>query len=142
MHRIEAILFDMDGVIIESTLDVAEIKKGVFGDAGIFIIEGINNLPEEERIRAWDIVEKMEIDAAMTAKISPEAGRLFDWMDKRGLKRGIITHNCRASVEVIKQRIGHDLGVIIAREDAKPKPEPKPKPKRKRRRRKKKKTKS
>lgn len=124
MSKIEAILFDMDGVIIESTLDVADIKRAVFGDADIFIIEGINNLPEKERVKAWGVVEKMEIDAAMTAKIYPEAGRLFDWMDERDLKRGIITRNCRASVDVIKQRIGRDLGVIIAREDAEPKPAP------------------
>ena len=60
MSKIEAILFDMDGVIIESTLDVADIKRAVFGDPDIFIIEGINNLTEDERVKAWGIVEKME----------------------------------------------------------------------------------
>jgi len=122
--KIEAILFDMDGVIIESALDVAEIKRAIFDDANIFIIEGINNLPEDERTGAWKLVEDMEIEAARTAKIYPEAGELLEWMDEHGLKRGIITRNCRASVEVINQRINHDLGVIVAREDAEPKPAP------------------
>ena len=40
------------------------------------------------------------------------------------MKRWRITRNCRASVEVINQRIGRDLGVIVAREDAEPKPAP------------------
>jgi HAD superfamily hydrolase (TIGR01549 family) len=96
----------------------------VFGSPDVFIIEGINSLPEGERRKAWEIVERMEVEAAETAFIHPEAIELFDWMDARGLKRGIITRNCRASIDVIVRRIGHDLGVIIAREDAEPKPAP------------------
>lgn len=122
--KIEAILFDMDGVVIESALDVAEIKRALFGDASIFIIEGINNLPEDQQAGAWKLVEDMEIEAARTAKIYPEASELLEWMDKQGLKRGIITRNCRASVEVINRRINQDMGVIVAREDAEPKPAP------------------
>ncbi len=124
MPAIDAILFDMDGVIIESTLDVAEIKRALFGTPDIFIIEGINNLPPDQRPGAWKIVEQMEIDAARTAIIRPEAAKLLKWMDKKGIKRGIVTRNCRASVEVIRERIKLDLGVVIAREDAEPKPAP------------------
>ena len=124
MTKIEAILFDMDGVIINSTLDVRQIKIDLFGDADIFIIEGINALPEEERHAAWGRVEEMEVEAARTAMINPEADELFDWMDSRDIKKGIVTRNGRASVEVIRQRIGRDLGLIVAREDAEPKPAP------------------
>jgi HAD superfamily hydrolase (TIGR01549 family) len=114
----------MDGVVIESTLDVKEIKRVLFGSPDVFIIEGINALPEGEREIAWKKVEEMEVEAAMTACIHPEAIKLFDWMDKQGLKRGIITRNGKASIEVIKQRINRDLGLVIAREDAEPKPSP------------------
>jgi len=124
MAKIEAILFDMDGVIIKSALDVAEIKRAIFGTSDVFIIEGINALPESQRLAAWDKVEEMEIEAAETAAINPEATELLDWMDSRRLKKGIITRNGRASVEIIKQRIGRDLGLIVAREDAEPKPSP------------------
>jgi HAD superfamily hydrolase (TIGR01549 family) len=124
MPKIEAILFDMDGVIIESVLDLAQIKVEIFGSPDIFIIEGIITLPENEREAAWLKVEEMEVEAAKTAIIHPEAAELFDWMDSKGLKRGIITRNGKASIEVIKQRIGRDLGLVVAREDAEPKPAP------------------
>ena len=124
MPKMEAILFDMDGVIIESTLDVGRIKMALFGSPDVFIIEGINALPEEARQAAWQKVKEMEVESAWTAIIHPEAAELFDWMDSRGLKRGIVTRNGRASIEVIRQRIGRDLGLIVAREDAEPKPSP------------------
>ena len=124
MTKIEAILFDMDGVIIESTLDVAEIKRAIFGTADVFIIEGINALPGEEQLTAWRKVEEMEVGAAETAGINPEAAELFDWMESLGLKKGIITRNGRASVDVIRRRIGRDIGLVVAREDAVPKPAP------------------
>jgi phosphoglycolate phosphatase-like HAD superfamily hydrolase len=112
MHSpVKAVLFDLDGVLVHSPLDLAAIKRELFGDEKVFIIEGIEALDGE-------------LEAAGKAHLDPGVSTLFDWIENRNLKRGVITRNTREAVALIARNLEVDFGVVIAREDAPPKPDP------------------
>lgn len=121
---IQAVLFDMDGVLVHSPLDLAGIKRELFGDASVFIIEGLEALPAEERRVKNEILLRRELEAAQQATLDPAVRPLFEWLDSRGLKRGVITRNSREVVRAIAERLEVEMGVVIGREDAPPKPDP------------------
>jgi HAD superfamily hydrolase (TIGR01549 family) len=121
---IKAVLFDLDGVLVHSPLDLAAIKRELFGDSRIFIIEGINSLKGDEREEKTRLLLQRELEAAQQAKFDPAVPELFGWMESRGLKRGVITRNSNEVVRLIADNHGVDLGAIVGREDAPPKPDP------------------
>ncbi|MCX6645347.1 MAG: HAD family hydrolase [bacterium] len=122
--NLKAVLFDLDGVLVHSPLDLPAIKRELFGDASVFIIEGIEALPPHEREEKNRILLQRELEAAADANIDPDVDELFSWIESRSLKKGIITRNCREAVNLIAGNHCVDFGVIIAREDAPPKPDP------------------
>lgn len=121
---LKAVLFDLDGVLVHSPLDLAAIKRELFGDSGIYIIEGLENLPDDEKEIKNGILLQRELEAATESVIDESVESLFRWMDENGLKRGVVTRNHRDVVNEISGIHGVDFGVIIARDDARPKPDP------------------
>jgi len=121
---IKAVLFDLDGVLVHSPLDLSAIKRELFGDSAIFIIEGIEALEGEEREKKNQLLLQRELEAAEKAVFDPAVGKLFNWLESNGLKRGVITRNSNLVVKLIAENHGVNLGVVIGREDAPPKPDP------------------
>jgi len=121
---IEAVLFDLDGVLVHSPLDLAAIKKELFGDSSLFIIEGLEALPPDERSAKQALLMQREMEAAALAELDPAAESLFAWLETNGIKRGVITRNSREVVRAIAERLKVDFGVVIGREDAPAKPDP------------------
>jgi HAD superfamily hydrolase (TIGR01549 family) len=125
MHRpIDAVLFDMDGVLVHSPLDLVAIKNELFGDSAVFIIEGLDALPSDERKIKDALLMQRELEAAHQAKLAPGVLGLFGWLEKRGIKRGVITRNSRDVVKAIAEKLGIDFGAVVGREDAPAKPDP------------------
>jgi HAD superfamily hydrolase (TIGR01549 family) len=125
MNRpIEAVLFDLDGVLVHSPLDLPAIKRELFGDDTIFIIEGLERLEGDELREKEKVLLERELEAAADAMLDPEVVPLFEWLEERLLKRGVITRNAREVVELIARNHLVDFGAIIARQDAPPKPDP------------------
>ena len=122
---LETVIFDLDGTLIELNLDFEAIRKAV-GVKGRYILESLLELDEEDRKRGIDVLKKFEIESAKTAKLMPYAKEIIDLLGDLGIKRGIVTRNCRESVEIVIDRFGLDLDFVITREDAKPKPSPEP----------------
>lgn len=121
----ETIIFDLDGTLIELNLDFEAIRRAI-GIRGRYILESLFELSEDERKRGIEILKEFEIRSAMTAKLMPHAKEILDLLGDLGIKRGIVTRNCRESVEIVVDRFGLDLDFVITREDAKPKPSPEP----------------
>ena len=121
---IEAVLFDLDGVLVHSPLDLAAIKQELFGDSSVFILEGLDSLPAGERAEKDAILMERELTAAMKAELDPAVRGLFRWLETHGVKRGVITRNSREVVKAISERLCVDFGTVVGREDAPPKPDP------------------
>jgi HAD superfamily hydrolase (TIGR01549 family) len=121
---IEAVLFDLDGVLVHSPLDFKAIKRELFGDSKTFIIEGLEALPPGEREIKDALLLARELEAAEKAELDQAVPDLFEWLQSRSIKRGVITRNSNRVVKAIAERLSVDFGVVVGREDAPPKPNP------------------
>jgi len=121
----DTFIFDMDGTLVELNLPFDEIRKSL-DIRGKFILESIMQLDEDEREKKFEILKQFEIEAAKRTNLMPYAKDVLEKIDSLGLKKGIVTRNCRESVEIIANRFGLDFDFIITREDAEPKPSPRP----------------
>ena len=123
---IGGILFDMDGVVVQQRLDFLAIKREIFGDTHGFILERMAELPAAERARADAILERHETAAAAEAEPMDGILPFLQWMEARGLRRGLVTRNSRKSVDLVLARLGLRFDAVVTREDAPPKPAPEP----------------
>jgi len=124
--HIKGVIFDLDGVIVKQKLDFAAIKQEIFGDSEGFILERMERLSGPERERAEEILEGYERAAAEEAELNDGVKTLFAHLDKQKTRRAVVTRNSRKSVDIIQEKFGLDLGVVISRGDAPPKPSPEP----------------
>ncbi len=122
---LDTFIFDLDGTLIELNLDFEEIRRAL-GIKERYILESILKLEGEERRRKLEILKEFEIRAASNAKLTPHAKEVLDKLEELGLKKGVVTRNCRESVEIVVERFGLKFDFVITREDAKPKPSPEP----------------
>ncbi len=122
---LDTFIFDLDGTLIELNLDFDNIRRAL-GIGDRYILEAILKLDKDTRRQKLEILKEFEIRAALTAKLMPYAREALRLLDDLGLKKGIVTRNCRESVEIVIDRFGLELDFVITREDAKPKPSPEP----------------
>ena len=121
---IDAVIFDLDGTLVEQMLDFDAIRTEIGLPADKPILETMATLAPHERERADRILVRHEEEAAKRAPLAPGARQVLGFLAERGIPVAILTRNMRRSVELIIQRHGIDVDWIIAREDSAPKPRP------------------
>lgn len=123
---IRGILFDMDGVVVRQRLDFPAIKREIFGDTDGFILERLCSLSPPDRQRAEAILERHEAAAALAAEPMDGIIPFLAYMERRKLRRALVTRNSRRSTSTVLSRLGLCFDVVVTREDAPPKPAPDP----------------
>jgi len=121
----DLIAFDLDGTLIELNIPFEEIRKRL-GIRDRFILEAILKMEENKRSKALKVLEYYETKCAENAKLIHFAKELIDALNQAGITKGVITRNCRRSVEVVSKKFDLKFDFVITREDAKPKPSPEP----------------
>ena len=150
--KLKALLFDLDGTLIEFKFRVIELKKELFdklNDNNVIIEkrfqkESIQNICEEaqrimknnankecDRITSdmKEIIEKYEIEGLKQSAIKKDVFYVFNWLKKKKIKLALVTNNGRKSAEYAVNRFEliEYFDVIITRDEVnkwKPHPEP------------------
>jgi len=113
----------MDGTLVEFNLPFEKIREEL-GIKGRYILESI--MKDSRKEEKLEILKKYEIRAARRAKLMPYAREILEIIEGAGCKKGIVTRNCRESVEIVASRFDLSLDFVITRDDAPPKPSPEP----------------
>ncbi len=121
--QLKAYLFDLDGVVVESNLDLSAIKMELFGRQ-VPILESMEKLPVEKRLWARNKLKKMELDAVESSVLKDGVLEVISYIKKRGLKWGVVTRNCWETVERVREKFSLDWDVAVSREISDPKPSP------------------
>lgn len=119
-----AVLFDFDGTLTApGALDLKTVRQVLGVPQGTLILDYIQAMGDPgARREAMRTLERIEIAGAANAVPNAGAEDLVKLLAVRGIRRGILTNNCRASlVEAMKafSRIGLvDFDVVLHRENA------------------------
>jgi len=143
-----AVLFDLDGTLIQQTIDFEQMRLEVlqvaeqFGRvpapfASLPVLELIDRVVADHDAReegtgsrfaraAQEVVAAIELAAAASAAAYPGVPEFLVWLRRAGFRVGIVTRNCREAVEQALARSSLACDVLLTREDVtrvKPDPE-------------------
>ena len=125
VKRVDNVIFDMDGTLTYLNLPFDEIRKALRIKER-FILESILKLKGRKREEKFKILKRFEIEAARTAKINDGVVDVMDFLEKKGITKGVVTRNCLESVKIFSKRFGITFDYIVSRESTLPKPSPLP----------------
>ncbi len=150
LEQVEALLFDLDGTLVETNIDFPRMKREVLNLAQmagldnnelerldiLSIIDHGDNLLRKSglaqqakrfRAQAFAKLEEIEMRHAAEAREIPGAKELIRSLKARGIRVGIVTRNCREASELALKIVGIEPDVLVSRDDCpshKPNPDP------------------
>jgi HAD superfamily hydrolase (TIGR01509 family) len=120
-----AVIFDLDGTLVDSRLDFAAIRREADVPDGVGLLEHLETLADvAQRARVEAIIHRHEMSGAESATWMPGADTALRDIHARGLPSAIVTRNSRAAAELTMSRLQMPDIPLLAREDAPPKPDP------------------
>jgi HAD superfamily hydrolase (TIGR01509 family) len=123
--KYHAVIFDMDGTLIEPLLDFAQIRAdlGIASDVGI--LEGLDAMSPEQRRDGHERLLEHELRAARDAKLLAGAADVVAAARRAQLPTALLTRNTRQAAEIVLQRFSAlQFDHVRCREDGVIKPEP------------------
>lgn len=135
--RLKGVVFDMDGTLTVPTIDFPAMYKAVLGEdeyllarrknpSGIDILHQIEGWSSEKQNKAYEIIADFEKQGLDRLQIMPGASELCDFLNSRNIRRGLITRNVKAGVDLFHQRFGMTFSPALSREFRPYKPDPAP----------------
>ncbi|KAG5531076.1 hypothetical protein RHGRI_025887 [Rhododendron griersonianum] len=136
--RLRGVVFDMDGTLTVPVIDFQAMYRAVLGEeeylalksrkpfTGIDILHHIENWSPDKQRRAYEIIADFEQQGLDRLQIMPGASKLCGFLDSRNIRRGLITRNVKAAVDLFHLRFGITFAPALSREFRPYKPDPAP----------------
>jgi HAD superfamily hydrolase (TIGR01509 family) len=118
-----AIAFDLDSTLTLPYLDFKRLRQQINLPEGD-ILQWLMELPAAEQTHALAIIEAFEQDGVENVTWNDGAQETFQTVKAMNLPLAIVTRNSRASLTAVCARLGIEVDLLVAREDAPPKPDP------------------
>jgi HAD superfamily hydrolase (TIGR01549 family) len=125
MTGVEAVVFDMDGTLIDSHYDWPSIRDQL-GVDGASIIDDLNGLPEPDRSHRWAELEMIENTASASAKVFEGAHDLLELLADHGLPTALVTNNTDGNTRLLLDRFDLRFDVVLTRDSGFYKPSGQP----------------
>jgi len=119
-----AVIFDLDGTLVDSRLDFAAMRRDLGIAPGTPILEAIAGWEPAARAEAEAIILRHEHAGADCAMLMPGVRAFWERLGSSGVKRGVFTRNARAVADRTLARLALAAEMVVAREDAPAKPDP------------------
>ncbi|MFC3093875.1 HAD family hydrolase [Alteromonas sediminis] len=125
LTNIKGVIFDLDGTLVESSLDFAKMRAEIGCPPNEDILTFIDNIAcPDEKAKAQDIVLQQEMDDAYNAKMLPIGEVMLKQVAQAKLPVGLVTRNCKQATEIKLSNNHISMDVVLTREDAPAKPDP------------------
>ena len=120
----DAVIFDMDGTLVEQLIDFAAIRRELGVPPRNGIIEAIQQMAPDEAEVAGNLLLARETEAARRAQLISGATEIVDRIAKAGVKTALLTRNAQQAMVIVIARFGLTFDLAWSREDGPIKPEP------------------
>jgi HAD superfamily hydrolase (TIGR01509 family) len=121
---IRGMIFDLDGTLVDSALDFDLIRRQMGLPPKVPILEALDDLDDHHAERRWAILAQHELMGVLRATLFPGVIEFFHELDRRRIKRAVLTRNSRASALATLARFELEVHAVHAREDGPVKPDP------------------
>ncbi len=115
MDGVDAVLFDMDGTLIDAEYDWRAIRDEL-GVRGRSIIDELDALAEPERGRKWARLLDIERAATRAARLHGGAHDLLDELRRRGLPTALVTNNTEENTRYLLERFELRFDEVLTRD--------------------------
>lgn len=112
---IRAVVFDLDGTVVETPYDWPEIKRRL-ETGGTPILTHLENLPEPERAAKYALLEDYEDEATRAAELRDEIPELLRELEAAGVRTALVTNNSSKSTEAILKKFQIVFDCVITRD--------------------------
>ncbi|MFW6132110.1 MAG: HAD family hydrolase [Candidatus Aminicenantaceae bacterium] len=112
---IKAVIFDMDGTIVEAPYNWKQIKAKL-NTEGKPILSYLDSLNGAKRDEKWEILERIEDEATKKAVIKEGIVELLDFLTEGNVKKALVTNNSKRNVIYLLKKFKLDFDLIISRE--------------------------
>ncbi|MBS3818822.1 HAD family phosphatase [bacterium] len=113
--KLKGVLFDLDGTIVEVPYDWKRIKEEL-GTQGKPILSFLQELPEPEKSKKRQILEKYEQEATRKAVLKEGMDGLLEFLSENRIKKAVVTNNSRKNVRFLLKKFNLDFDCVISRE--------------------------
>lgn len=125
LSGIKGVIFDLDGTLVESTLDFAKMRAAVGCPPQKDILTFVNGLTDiAQRQAAHQVIFEQELTDARTAKWLENGKHMVDCVQQAGLPMAIVTRNCKQATAIKIKNNKIPISLVLTRECAPPKPDP------------------
>jgi HAD superfamily hydrolase (TIGR01509 family) len=118
---LEAVVFDMDGTLVESEYDWPSIRQRL-GVAGPSIIDDLNGMSDPQRSRRWAELESIERTATDGATLKEGVRPLLALLARAGTATALVTNNSESNTRRLIDRFGLSFDVVVTRDSGMWKP--------------------
>lgn len=120
----KAVIFDLDGTLVSSSLDFLALCKETGCIPGQDILQYTKALPYEDRKKVEQIIYEHEMRDAESAHVIEGVHDALFALEQANIDTAIITRNSAKATQIKLARAGLTVECVITREQAPPKPAP------------------
>lgn len=120
----KGVIFDLDGTLVESSLDFQSIRQEIGCPDGVDSLTFIESQSPDRQAALFRILYRHEMRDAATAKWLGDAKEFVEYLHAQAIPMAIVTRNQKAAVRLKLENNRIPIDLVFTREDAKPKPDP------------------
>ena len=112
----EAVIFDMDGTLVDSRYD----WPAIYAELGIeapSLIDALNGLDGEEQEAKWRRLAAIERQATAAATLRRGVPELLVFLRHRQILTALVTNNSEENTAVVLRRFGLAFDLVLTRDD-------------------------
>ncbi|HEX9901828.1 MAG TPA: HAD family hydrolase [Acidobacteriota bacterium] len=112
---IRAVVFDLDGTVVESAYEWPEIRRRL-GAGSLPILSYLEGLAEPERSRKRAELESIEEEATHKAVLKDGIRELLAFLRQAGLKTALVTNNSGRNVSLLLRKFNLEFDWVLSRD--------------------------
>ena len=116
--KFDAVIFDMDGTLVESMLDFRAVRAELGIPPTDGIIEAIDAMEGQRKRRATDQLVAWELAGAKRAELIPGAAETVRRVRAAGLKTALLTRNAKCVMDMILDKFALEFDLAWSRQCA------------------------